>query len=94
MRRLRGQEGYVTTDMLLDLIYQRADQLMKAGRIEELDKMFRFEEKTDLNLMIGLLTASLPVRSKLPSRPAYFKAVAELCVKLGETDPTLLQGLE
>lgn len=84
----------MTKSKLLDLIYDRADELMKAGELDELDKMFIFSKETDLDFMIGLLTASLPEKSKLSSRPAYFKAVADLCVELGETDPTLLQGLD
>lgn len=78
---------------LLDLIYDRVDDLMTSGKIVELDEMFRFSKETDLDLMIGLLTASLPVKSQLPSRVGYFKSVSDLCVELGETDPTILQGL-
>lgn len=84
----------MTKSKLLDLIYDRADKLMESGKIDELNGMFIFSKETDLDFMIGLLTASLPVRSKLRSRPAYFKAVAARCVELGETDPTILQGLE
>lgn len=83
----------MTKSKLIDLIYDRADELMESGRIDELDKMFVFSKETDLDFMIGLLTASLRVKSQLPSRPAYFNAVAARCVELGETDPTILQGL-
>lgn len=80
----------------LDKIYDKIDGLMEAGKLEDLDRMFVGVnlKETDLDLLLGLLTASLSVKSKLPSRPAFFKAVAERCIELGETDPKILQGLE
>lgn len=44
--------------------------------------------------MLGMLTATLPARSHLPSRPAFVQAVATTLKKRGELEPNLLDGLE
>ena len=77
----------------LDELYLKVDDLMHRKKLEELDLMFVFSEDGDLDLMIGLLVASLPVKSKLPRRTAYFNRMEELCQKRGE-HPTLLSGLK
>lgn len=77
----------------LDALYLKVDDLMHRKKLEELDRMFVFSEDGDLDLMIGLLVASLPVKSKLPSRTVYFNRMEELCKKRGE-HPTLLSGLK
>lgn len=77
----------------LDALYLKVDDLMHRKKLEELDRMFVFSEEEDLDLMIGLLVASLPVKSKVPSRQAYFKHVEELCKKRGE-HPLVLSGLK
>jgi hypothetical protein len=84
----------VKKSALLDLVYDRVDELMREGAFAELNKMFVFVKNTDVDFMLGLLTASLPRKSACPSRPAYFKNVAKLLKQRGETDPTILQGLE
>jgi hypothetical protein len=83
----------MTKAKLLDLIYDRVNELMRKGSLPDLDKMFVFSKETDMDLMIGLLTASLPVKSSLPARPAYYQAVSDRLKELGETDPTILRGL-
>jgi hypothetical protein len=83
----------MTTSKELDVLYQKVDDLMREGKLEELDRMFVFSPQADLDYMVGLLTASLPVKSKLPSRPAYFEKVVEHCYRGGERHPLLLQGL-
>lgn len=80
----------------LDDLYLKVDDLMHRKKLEELDLMFVFPEEGDhgdLDLMIGLLVASLPVKSKLPRRTTYFNRLEELCKERGE-HPTLLSGLK
>lgn len=83
----------MTKEKLLDLVYDKVDELMRTGKLDELDGMFVFSKETDIDLMIGLLTASLPVKSKLPSRPEYLEAVSGLSKELGKANSVLLQGL-
>jgi hypothetical protein len=80
----------------LDSIYQWADGLMKAGRLQYLDaaiSAFHPEDMTTDNLL-GVLTATLPVRSSLPSRKAFYQAVERILTYRGEMGPGLLNGLE
>lgn len=80
----------------LDAIYEWADDLMKAGRFQYLDAAiaaFHPEEMATDDLL-GVLTATLPVRSKLPARKAFYQAVERVLTARGEMEPGLLKGLE
>jgi hypothetical protein len=80
----------------LDAIYDWADDLMKAGRFQYLDTAigaFHPEDMTTDNLL-GVLTATLPVKSRLPSRKAFYQAVERILTARGEMEPGLLKGLE
>lgn len=80
----------------LDEIYSWADDLMKAGRLKYLDAAigaFHPEDMTTDNLL-GVLTATLPVRSRLPSRKPFYQAVERVLTARGEMGPGLLEGLE
>jgi len=80
----------------LDEIYSWADDLMKAGRFQYLDMAiatFHPEDMTTDNLL-GVLTATLPARSRLPSRKAFYEATERVLTARGEMEPGLLKGLE
>jgi hypothetical protein len=86
-----------TTGRVLDFLYQRVDFLMRTGQLGELDALVRRSnvEEDDIDYQLGILTATLPVRSKLPSRPAYFKLVKSHYEAHNKSvEPTLFQGLE
>lgn len=84
------------TSKELDAIYDRFDDLMTRHRLEELDSIIKNLSPADLciDYLLGVLTASLPVRRSLPSRPAFYKAVEAVLTARGEMEPGLLQGLE
>lgn len=80
----------------LDAIYSWADDLMKAGRLQYLDaaiSAFTPEDMSTDNLL-GVLTATLPVRSRLPARKSFYQAVERVLTARGELGPGLLDGLE
>lgn len=80
----------------LDEIYSWADELMRAGRFQYLDAAiaaFHPEEMTTNNLL-GVLTATLPAKSKLPARKAFYHDVERILTARGEMEPGLLAGLE
>jgi hypothetical protein len=84
------------TSKELDAIYDHFDQLMTEHRLEELDSIIKNLSPTDLSIdhLLGVLTASLPVKSSLPSRPAFCKAVEKELISRGVFEPGLLTGLE
>lgn len=69
---------------------------MRAGRFQYLDAAiaaFCPEEMTTDNLL-GVLTATLPAKSKLPSRKGFYQDVERILTARGEMEPGLLAGLE
>jgi hypothetical protein len=80
----------------LDEIYSWADDLMKAGRFQYLDAAIAAFQPADMTTdnLLGVLTATLPAKSKLPSRKAFFQATERILMARGEMEPGLLAGLE
>lgn len=80
----------------LDLLYDRVSHLLRSGRFDQLD----FElaqitvEETSTDILLGILTATLPGRGRLRQRPDFFETVQEALVQRGELEDGLLTGLE
>jgi hypothetical protein len=79
----------------IDLIYSHVDRLMKQDRLVELDRILAtvMVEQTSLDTLISLLTVTLPVRTKLPSRRQFYGSVERFARESSEWDETLLIGL-
>lgn len=88
------RRGHV--DAALDVLYDRIDDQLKRKQFGVTDTLLR-QAKVDLlspDVILGILTATLPARSKLPSRAKFF-AEAEASLKArGEWENGLLAGLE
>ena len=69
---------------------------MKTDEILKLDSILNDMQVQgySLDLLLGVLTATLPVRTRLSARKAFFQRVKDRANELGETDPGLLAGLE
>lgn len=82
----------MATDEQIDFVYSEVEGLLQAGDFQILDDFLKWyatgEMSTDEDRYLAFLTASLPAKSKLPSRPAFFK----MCQ--GIFPPDVLQGLE
>jgi len=80
----------------LAIVYYRIDEMMKFGMIELLEEELSSvpTEEIGTDLLLGLLTATLPVKSQLPSRPALFKATKRLLKSRGHYEPGILDGLK
>src|SRR6266436_6087207 len=54
----------------LDLIYDSMDEMMRKGEFDSLNSLLANINVADLSvdLLLGLLTATLPAKSRLPSR--------------------------
>ena len=84
------------TDAALDLIYDNVDSLLSNGKYEELDLMLKNVDADLLptDILLGLLTATLPAKTKLPSRSIFFR-LTEMQIKTrAEWEEGILTGLE
>jgi len=84
------------TDAALDLIYDSIDEMMRGGQFSELDSLLeRLPTNTlSADMLLGVLTATLPARSRLANRKEFFCDV-EACLKdRREFEDGLLTGLE
>lgn len=84
------------SDAALDVIYSNINYYLTQGRIEMVDSLLRILDPATLSvdLLLGLLTATLPARYVLPSRAQFFSAVQNELKKRGEWEEGLLTGLE
>ncbi|MCR4318523.1 MAG: hypothetical protein NUW37_19445 [Planctomycetes bacterium] len=84
------------TGAALDLIYDQVDEMMLAGRFDELDSLLNSSnlENLSTSLLLGLLTASLPGRGRLTARKNLFERASSILEHRGEMKPGLLSGLE
>jgi hypothetical protein len=88
------KQGHV--DAALDVLYDRVDDLLKAKQFTTVDSLLREASVASLSveILLGLLTATLPARSRLPARSKFF-GEAEASIKArGQWENGLLAGLE
>ena len=83
-------------DSALDVLYDRVDDLLKAQQFTVLDDLLRQVDvdSISVDVLLGLLTATLPARSKLPARPKFFADVETSIKTRGAWENGLLAGLE
>ncbi len=93
LERLKNPES---TDAQLDIIFGWADSMMTRGRFEDLDAAIAAYRPQEMatDILLGILTATLPGRSKLPSRAKFYDDVERLVNERGENEPGLLDGLK
>jgi hypothetical protein len=84
------------SDAALDLIYDRIDTLLLSHRYGDVDLMLRevSPELLSVDVLLGLLTSTLPARTKLPARAAFFAKVEREIRRTGAWEDGLLSGLE
>lgn len=82
-------EGRV--DDAIDLIFTEIDSALRAGRFDICDNILESIDPHDLSddLVLALLTATLPAASKLPSRQSFYERAKK---HLGEDKLTGLEG--
>ena len=76
-------------DARLDSIYAWADRLMWANRPDRIDQVLCRLKSSDLDILLGFLTATLPMRTRLPNRARIYEMAQAI-----DPDPGLLVGLE
>lgn len=84
------------TDAALDLIYDSVDKLMRDGQFPTLDSILSGVPVAELtvDILLGLLTATLPARNRLHSRNPLFRQIEQTLKNRGQLEPGLLTGLE
>lgn len=80
----------------MDLLYDCVDELMRKGQFETLDSIIRdlVVSRLTIDVLLGLLTATLPAKSRLQSRPDFFSKTDTELRKRHEFEDGLLTGLE
>lgn len=83
-------------DAALDIIYDNVDSLLSEGKLTTLDSLLKSAEVNALStdLLLGLLTSTLPAKTKLLSRKDLFQAVEGELRKRKEWEDGILTGLE
>lgn len=89
-----AQKGRI--DTALDLIYDKIDDLFHARKFEEVDSLLGKIDirNSPLDILLGYLTATLPAKSRLPSRAKFFHDVEAFLRETGRMEEGLLSGLE
>ncbi len=79
----------------LDSIYEEIDSLMHAGDLAAIDNILKAVniKETDTVLLIGYLTFTLPVRSKLIYRELFYHNTEKVLRERGELKDGILHGL-
>ncbi|GEM_PF-3160616 len=84
------------TDSALDLLYDSVDELMRRQEFGHLDSLLARLEPSQfsVDILLGLLTATLPAKSRIPARATLFEKSEKTLTQRGENDVGLLTGLE
>lgn len=89
------QAGQV--DDALDVLYDTIDDLMLVGDFARVDEMITYFSSTinqySLTLAIGVLTSTLPARTRLSERPRYLELAKQKALLEGEDIDSLFFGL-
>jgi hypothetical protein len=83
-------------DAALDVLYDRVDDLLKTKQFTVVDNLLSQASvgSFSVDVLLGLLTATLPARSKLQARAKFFAEVEASIKTRGEWENGLLAGLE
>ncbi len=80
----------------MDLLYDRIDEMMRMNQFDRLDAVLGEALVDDLSIdvLLGTLTATLPARRRLRSRPDFLNRTALVLRARGEYEEGLLTGLD
>jgi hypothetical protein len=94
--RAQGLVEQGSVDEALDVIYEGIDDLLLAGSFDQVDQLLRdiSEDGVSSDVLVALLTVTLPAKSKLPSRADFYSRVERTLSVRSELEDGLLSGLE
>ena len=84
------------TDLALDLIYDQTDKYFREGKFESVNQLLADVNAANysVDILLGILTATLPAKEHLANRSAFFSAVEKAFTERGDMEDGLLSGLE
>jgi hypothetical protein len=84
------------TDTALDIIFDQIDEMLLAGEFDRLNQLLidTDTKQYSVDLLLGILTATLPAKDRLPSRTDFFPRVEQTLRSRGELKEGLLIGLD
>lgn len=96
LSRARRLDAKQNVESALDIIYDSFDELFREGRFDAADRQLASANAREFSseLLVGILTATLPAKSRLPSRAPFFEGVERVLKERNEHRPGLLTGLE
>lgn len=88
------EQGF--TDTALDLIYDSVDELLHGARFALCDSVLQETDTSQcsIDVLLALLTATLPAKSRLATRTKFFQRVETSLRERGEYSADVLSGLE
>lgn len=88
-----AEQGQI--DEALDLIYEQADEMLLAGEFSALNEILMplCGASLSVDVLLAILTITLPAKSRLPARSAFYHAVEQQLHERGELREGLLTGL-
>jgi len=94
--RLERLKNPDSTDAQIDIIFAWADSMMVRGRFEDLNNVIAAYRPGEMStdILLAVLTATNPAKSKLPARAKFYEDVERLVNERGENEPMLLDGLK
>jgi hypothetical protein len=80
----------------LDIVYSRVADVIRFGWLEHLNSEIGEITPKDIgtDVILGILTATLPVKSQLPSRRDLFRSAKRILKSRGHYERGILDGLE
>jgi hypothetical protein len=84
------------TDAALDIIFDQIDEKLLAGNFIQVDQTLAntSPENLSIDLLLGILTATLPAKTHLKSRQLFYRQVQETLERRGRLKEGILVGLE
>ncbi|MEX2139713.1 MAG: hypothetical protein WD894_10655 [Pirellulales bacterium] len=84
------------TDTALDIIFDQIDEMLLAGEFDRVNQVLvdTHADNYSVDLLLGILTATLPAKDRFSSRPEFFRRVAHTLQSRGELKDGLLIGLD
>jgi hypothetical protein len=92
----RRLDEHAQTDSALDIVFDQIDEMLLAGEFQRVDRLLAetSPETFSADLLVGILTATLPARKHLANRSAFFTSVQRALRNRGQLVDGLLVGLE
>ncbi len=96
LRNVKRLDKRERLDTALDLIFDQVDELLLSGAFDEVDQILGHvvPDEFSTEVLVGLLTVTLPAKNQLARRDEFFQRVAETLRTRGETDQRILIGLD